>query len=269
MWYISRMGRCFVIQPFDKGGPHDKRYHDVLSPAVEEADLESYRVDLDRTVSVVMDSIEEGIRQSDACLADITTNNPNVWFELGYALALGKGVVLICSKERGEKYPFDIQNRHIIEYTPESPSDFAKLKAEITEPLKAIVANQAELQNIASMSPVKDIQGLSPHEMVALTIIMGETVDSYHVSANHISNRMSKAGFNRVAVKLSLASLSQKELVESFQANDGVEAWLAYRMTEKGEQWMLDNERQFRLRTQTSEDRPKTTTPVTDEDLPF
>jgi hypothetical protein len=107
--------------------------------------------------------------------------------------------------------------------------------------------------------------------MAALTIITGETVGSDNVAAHQISNQMTKAGFTRVAVKLSLVSLSQKELIESIFESDGFNnEYLAYRMTEKGTKWLLDNERQLRLRKQTSEDRPKTTTPeITDEDLPF
>ncbi len=41
------MPTCFVIQPFDKGGPYDKRYRGVLVPAITDAGLEPYRVDED------------------------------------------------------------------------------------------------------------------------------------------------------------------------------------------------------------------------------
>ena len=237
------MGRCFVIQPFDKG-PHDKRYEDVLEPAVADAGLEAYRVDRDPTVSVVMDSIEDGIRESDACLADITTNNPNVWFELGYALASGKGVVLICSTERGERFPFDVQHRHITKYTPESTSDFDKLKADVTERLNAIVAKQAELQTIASMSPITEIQGLSPHEMAALTIVTAEMATRGLISAAEIQREMTNAGFTRVAVHLSLASLKRKKLLDSdVQSGD-----VYYFLTEQGEDWLRSNQHKFRMR---------------------
>jgi hypothetical protein len=87
------MGTCFVIQPFD-GGKFDKRYDDVFSPAIRAADLEPYRVDRDPNVSIPIDDIEKGISASTACLVDITTDNPNVWFELGYAIAAQKEVVL-------------------------------------------------------------------------------------------------------------------------------------------------------------------------------
>ncbi|HEY2291831.1 MAG TPA: hypothetical protein VGM86_14115, partial [Thermoanaerobaculia bacterium] len=104
------MPTCFVIQPFDKS-TFDKRYRDVFKPAIEAAGLEPYRVDEDPSVSIPMEDIERGIRNSAACLAEITTDNPNVWFELGYAIALLKEVAIACSDERKTKFPFDVQHR--------------------------------------------------------------------------------------------------------------------------------------------------------------
>ena len=126
------MATCFVIQPFDSG-KFDKRFADVYKPAIEAADLEAYRVDKDPSVLIPIDSIEEGIRKASVCLADITADNPNVWYELGYAFASGRPVVMVCSEERtGKKYPFDIQHRSIIPYLADSPSDFEKLRESLT-----------------------------------------------------------------------------------------------------------------------------------------
>ncbi len=66
------MARCFVIQPFDDGGPYDKRYRDVFLPAIKDAGLEAYRVDEDRSSAIPIDDIEQNIRTSEVCLADIT-----------------------------------------------------------------------------------------------------------------------------------------------------------------------------------------------------
>src|SRR5712692_4778542 len=131
------MPRCFVIQPFDEGGPYDKRYNDVLLPAIKDAGLEPYRVDEDRSSSVPIDDIENNIRSSEICLADITLDNANIWYEVGYAFANDKPVVMICAKPRPTKTPFDVQHRQITFYTQDSPSDFAKLQTEVTERLKA------------------------------------------------------------------------------------------------------------------------------------
>jgi hypothetical protein len=89
------MPTCFVIQPFDQG-PFDKRYEDVFEPAIKDAGLEAYRVDRDPGVSIPIDQIESGIRGAQVCLADVTLDNPNVWFELGFAIAAKREVVIVC-----------------------------------------------------------------------------------------------------------------------------------------------------------------------------
>ena len=55
------MGKCFVIQPFDKG-PFDKRYRDVFSPRDWRVRIWS-RIASTRTQRqmLLIDDIEEGI----------------------------------------------------------------------------------------------------------------------------------------------------------------------------------------------------------------
>ena len=103
---------CFVIQPFDKG-KFDKRYNDAFDPGLGQAGFEAYRVDQDPGTDVLIAAIEEGIRRAAICLADVTTDNPNVWYELGYAFAAGKHVILTCCDEREGPLPFDIQHRNV------------------------------------------------------------------------------------------------------------------------------------------------------------
>ena len=59
----------------------------MYQPAIKAAGLEAYRVDRDPGVEVPIEAIEDGIRTATVCLADITTDNPNVWYELGFAFA--------------------------------------------------------------------------------------------------------------------------------------------------------------------------------------
>lgn len=97
--------RCCIFQPFDNG-PFDKRYTDVLEPAIKAAKLEPYRVDRDPKATIPIDTLHIEIRSCSACLADITMDNPNVWYELGFAIAAGKPVIMICSEERAKRFPF-------------------------------------------------------------------------------------------------------------------------------------------------------------------
>jgi hypothetical protein len=122
---------CFIIQPFDNGGVFDKRFKDIFEPAILKANLLPYRIDNDLNVNVPIDEIEKSIKKSVICFAEITTNNPNVWYELGYAFACNKSVVMVCANKR--KLPFNIQHRHVIFYSTDSKSDYEMLKEQISQ----------------------------------------------------------------------------------------------------------------------------------------
>jgi len=143
------MRLCFVIQPFD-GGPFDARYQDTLVPAIRAAGFEPYRVDHDPSVAIPIDHIERMIRHADACIADITVNNPNVWLELGLAFATGKSVLLIAKITPRKVFPFDVQHRHIVRYRTEAERDFQHLRGEITKRLSAITTSETAASSSSS-----------------------------------------------------------------------------------------------------------------------
>lgn len=131
-------GRCIVFQPFDKG-PFDKRYEDTIAPAIKASGLQAYRVDHDAGAVIPVDTLHEQIRSATICLADISSQNPNVMYELGFAIACDKKVVLICSTQQVQRFPFDIRNRRIIEYASDSLRDFEKLRNDIVDSLQALL----------------------------------------------------------------------------------------------------------------------------------
>ena len=243
------MSKCFVMQPFD-AGVFDKRFDDVFSPAILEAGLEPYRVDRDPAVNIPIDDIEAGIRKSEICLAEITTDNPNVWFELGFAIAIPKEVILVCSDERRSKFPFDVQHRKVIKYKTEAPQDFQQLKQDICLRIQALVKKIQKIDRISGSSPIKKMKGLSQHEMVALVCVMQNGyVSDEGVSAWQIKNDMSKSGFTDIAVSLALSSLKKKDmvLVNSVEDNYG-NYYSAYFVTPTGEEWLLANQEQLVLK---------------------
>lgn len=110
------MKHCFIMQPFDKG-KFDKRYIEIIEPVVIECGYLPYRADRDESAEVLIDTIEKMITASEVCIAEITTDNPNVWYELGYAFAKNKKVIMLCSDERGNAdFPFDVRHRNILTY---------------------------------------------------------------------------------------------------------------------------------------------------------
>jgi len=261
------MPRCFVIQPFDDGGPYDKRYADVLSPAIKDAALEPYRVDKDPASTIPIDDIEENIRTSEICLADITPDNPNIWYEVGYAFANDKPVVMICAKPRPTKPPFDVQHRHIIFYTQDSPSDFKKLQTEVTERLKAQIDKTEAMRSVASMSPVKSDGGLTSYEVAVMVSIMeNRLLPGTGVMPSDIRKDMSKAGYTDIATSLSLESLRRKTLIEFTEEDNFGETYTVCTLTSRGLDWMLENKERFKLSRQTVEEEAPQ---LRDEDIPF
>lgn len=260
------MNTCFVIQPFDKD-KFDKRYKDVFAPAIKGAGLEPYRVDNDPSVVIPIEQIEMGIRDSQICFAEITTDNPNVWYELGFAFASDKDVVMVCSSdERTGKFPFDIQHKHIVTYKTGSKSDYDTLEKNITGKLTALLGKQKTVKNIID-SPVKESEGLKQHEVtMLLMIIENQLTDEDTVSVYSLKTDMDKAGFNSIAISISLRELKRKGLIETFKeySDYNNQEYLACKLTEKGEQWILSNQDKIEFRKQ-----PTSNSDNVDDDLPF
>jgi hypothetical protein len=251
------MAICFVIQPFD-ADTFDKRFADIFSPAIEAAGLEPYRVDQDPKVSIPIQDIERAIQDSAICLAEITLDNPNVWFELGYAIACNKEVVLVCSSERKTRFPFDIQHRAIIQYSTSSTSDFDLLKSSITKKIEAYLKKTQNLATL-SLSKIAKVEGLDQHEIVALAAL-AENIDNpeEHASVYTIKRDMEANGFTKAATTFALKSLSQKGFVkyEDLPGDEYSNKYTGCSITEAGWDWIFANKNKFALQTQPSVVRP-------------
>jgi hypothetical protein len=101
----------FVLMPFDK------KFEDIyklgIKPACERAGAYAERVDDQIFQESILQRIYNEIAKADIIIADMTGRNPNVFYETGYAHALGKRVILLTQKT--EDIPFDLKHYpHII-----------------------------------------------------------------------------------------------------------------------------------------------------------
>lgn len=258
---------CFVIQPFDKG-KFDKRFEDVFSPAIEAADLCPYRVDADPSVVVPIESIEQGIQKSVVCLADITLDNPNVWYELGFSFASGKPVVMVCSDERvNQKYPFDIQHRSIIPYKSDSTQDFARLQGAITTKLKALLKKGDTLSSIASHQSVAPIEGLSQPELAVLAAASGSvTMPDDLIAVYSVKRDVEKAGFTALGFALGLKRLRDKRFIGTREDTDyDGNTFACLFLQPEGWEWIEQHESMFLIRIPDNQSSGSTE----DDNIPF
>lgn len=101
----------FVLMPFDKA------FNDIYQLGIKEtcAAAGSYaeRVDEQTYDGTITQRIHNQIAKADFIIADMTGRNPNVFYETGYAHALGKRVILLT--QNVEDIPFDLKDRpHIV-----------------------------------------------------------------------------------------------------------------------------------------------------------
>ncbi len=257
------MTSCFVMPPID-GGAFDRRYEEVFAPAIRAAGLEPYRVDRDPKVSIPIQDIENGIREAQLCLAEITLDNPNVWFELGFAIACAKEVVLVCSDERTTRFPFDIQHRTILKYTTKSISDFEKLRSEITAKVKAYLQKAETLANVSEITKLTTFEGLDHHEVVAIAALAENLQDpDDDASAFQIKRDMEASGYTKLAATIALKSLAQKGYIDYGPRQDPEtgDGYTGYWFTQKGWGWVLANQERFVLK--------KPSERKADDDIPF
>lgn len=130
------MANCFVIMPF-------RAELGFLYRAIRARIGQSYpdvtveRGDDKVLTRPVLDKIAEYIRQADVVIADCSGRNPNVFYELGMAHALGKPVILLTSDEI-EQAPADIRAFEFISYAKLGPDEFL---ARLDQALQSIVGN--------------------------------------------------------------------------------------------------------------------------------
>lgn len=104
---------AFVIMPFDE--EFDDIYTGFIKPVLEDADFRVERADNIESQQNILRDVLEKIVQNDLIIADLTTANPNVFYELGLAHALRKPVILITQSIAD--VPFDLKSYRLLEYS--------------------------------------------------------------------------------------------------------------------------------------------------------
>jgi hypothetical protein len=108
--------RAFIVMQFSE--PYDSLWVEVIRPIAEKVGFEAYRADDVFHPGVVLQDIVRGIRGSDVVIAEVTPKNPNVFYELGFAHALGKPTILLAEQptDATASLPFDISGFRCIFY---------------------------------------------------------------------------------------------------------------------------------------------------------
>jgi hypothetical protein len=146
---------CFVLMPFglkkDPGGGPDIDFEAIyelgLRPGIEDAGLEAIRADEERTGGIIHKAMFERLVLCDFAVADLTTANANVFYELGVRHAVRPATTLAVFVAQN-RLPFDVNYLRALPYSLAEgnrfgPDEGAKLRS-------AIAARLMELRALAT-----------------------------------------------------------------------------------------------------------------------
>lgn len=141
---------CFYITPIGDDGTEARKHADMMlkhlvEPATQDAGLEIRRADKIERSGNITQQILEYIVRSRLCIADLSFNNPNVFYELGVRHMTKLAAIQVVRK--GDKIPFDVsQGRTIIVDTADVYTimdRFESAKRELTEHIRNALSGDA------------------------------------------------------------------------------------------------------------------------------
>ena len=168
---------CFVLMPFgtkkDPAGgsdiDFDSIYEQGLRPGIEDAGMEPLRADEERTGGIIHKVMFERLLLCDFAVADLTTANANVFYELGVRHAVRPATTLSVFDERRPP-PFDLNYLRALPYQLSNdnrldPDAAAKLRGAIATRLKELRATSpasvdSPLFQLLTDYPVPDLAHL-------------------------------------------------------------------------------------------------------------
>ncbi len=110
----TRQPVAFVVMQFTD--EFNSLYREVIKPVCEHFGYRVVRADEFHTSTMIVDDIIRSLRDSSVVIADITPDNPNVFYEVGYAHALGTPTILLSDRSRS-RLPFDVSGLRTIFYS--------------------------------------------------------------------------------------------------------------------------------------------------------
>lgn len=105
----------FMVMPFS--ADFNAIYQDIIIPTVTGLNMSIKRGDdFTSTRGSIMEEVWAALNACRFIIAEITTPNPNVYYELGIAHTLNKPAVLITQATQPEEVPFDIRHLRYLQY---------------------------------------------------------------------------------------------------------------------------------------------------------
>ena len=225
---------CFVLMPFGikesngKSINFDEVYNEIIKPSIVESKIESIRADEEVAGGIIHKPMFERLLLCDYAIADLTTANANVFYELGVRHAIRPySTILICAKE-GHNLPFDIRMSRVLYYSlgkDGSPNETGINKRDLIKLLNEIVSSENKITD----SPLFQlIQDFKPPNLTHLkTDIFLEKVQQSSKTKEAIdtAKRNGESELKKLEEKLDIKNTEYDVVISLFLAYRSIKAW--------------------------------------------
>ena len=147
----SRRGDVFVVMQFSS--PFNEIHEEIVKKVCAEFNLNALRGDETYGPGVILSDITTSIDESEFIIAEITPANANVYYELGYAHAINKPVILLADRSM-EKLPFDVSSFRVLFYD-NSMIGRSKFEDGLRRHISAIMTKNAILPAMSGVSSLR------------------------------------------------------------------------------------------------------------------
>ncbi|MBG0802208.1 DUF4071 domain-containing protein [Methylocystis sp. H4A] len=159
---------CFVLMPFGRkpgsGGAtidFDAVYDGLIKPAIERAELLPLRADEEQAGGIIHKPMFERLILCEFAVADLTTANANVFYELGVRHAVKPATTMLLFAAEGARLPFDVAPMRTLPYRlgPDGkPSAAEEDRAKLAQLLAAATSGTVDSPLYQLVEGFPDIQ---------------------------------------------------------------------------------------------------------------
>jgi hypothetical protein len=212
---------CFVSMPFGRKQSFsgieydfDEIYMQGIRPATQMAGVEAIRADMGMFGGIIHKPTFERIITADVMIADLTTGNPNVIYELGIRHAAKAGATVVIGAIH-ERLPFDIGMFRVLPYEVED----GKLAPNAVESFREQLSQQIVIRS--------DSQGKADSPLFMF-------IDGYEGVVLHSPERLPE-----IFISYAREDESEVRWLYDELTNRGFRPWLDQKNIEPGEKWEL------------------------------
>jgi hypothetical protein len=206
----------------------DEVYNEIIKPSVVESKIESIRADEEVVGGIIHKPMFERLLLCDYAIADLTTANANVFYELGVRHAIRPySTILICAKEV-HNLPFDIRMSRVLYYSlgrDGSPNEAGVNKRDLIKLMNEIVSSESKLTD----SPLFQlIQDFKPPNLTHLkTDIFLEKAQHSSKTKEEIdtAKRNGESELKKIEEKLDVKNTEYDVVISLFLAYRSIKAW--------------------------------------------